>query len=119
MRLRAGIRSAGKGSQPAEQNEYDGIPMLEPEWTRWRTATAYRMACELDQIRVEMLAMFESAANNEARVPPLPSAAKHVLHSALNVVPIFAATGIVMPQSPVQIMVRTEHCTTTTLPLCR
>lgn len=49
--------------------EYDGVPMLELEWTRCRSATAHRMACHLDNIRLEMKAMFESATMHQVIIP--------------------------------------------------
>ena len=70
MLLRAGPRDdrAARESAPVEeQNTFDGVPMLEQEWTRIRSATAYRMSRELDQIRVEMIAMFESAVLHQVR----------------------------------------------------
>lgn len=79
MLLRAGARG-GRSAKDEDQNEFDGVPMLEPEWIRCRSATAYRMSRELDQIRVEMVAMFETALLHQVRTrPSLSSAAKHML----------------------------------------
>lgn len=88
MLLRAGARARpGKdgNARAGQELEYDGVRMLEPEWTRCRSAVAHRMACELDEIRMEMMAMFESASTHQVRArgvclqPIMRSIARYLL----------------------------------------
>jgi hypothetical protein len=87
MLLRPGARvRPAKEGDPGQGSEHDGVPILEPQWIRCRDAMARRMASELDHIRVDMMAMFESAIMHQVRVRGLPllvSAAQYVFRYAL------------------------------------